>query len=197
MYAHIRMGEGIKMDENTSFSKFKKLAMLYIWRIQQSQAVIGIIFWSLTLTGVFYQYAQYYIDKYFKVGGMISGMVVFFFLTVLAILTVGFIFDKLKFWKEQNIVNVERSPYSLYKMTARDVHWVNHIWIPMMKSQAKTEPSLSEHVSFMERWVQKLLDDDPILRADVEMVEKWISDDSKKGWSEVAVQPEEKDGANT
>lgn len=91
----------------------KKRVMTGLWRVQQAQMVISIIFWSLTLTGVFYPYLR---DKWFDglLGAerVLEGMVLMFLLVVFLIVLFGLVYDKLKFWKEANIVIQERNPYT-------------------------------------------------------------------------------------
>lgn len=91
----------------------KKAVMIVLWRVQQAQMVISIIFWSLTLTGVFYPYVA---DKWFNsVLGpdrVLVGMALMFLLVVSLIVAFGLFYDKMKFWKEQNIVTQERNPYT-------------------------------------------------------------------------------------
>jgi uncharacterized membrane protein len=168
------------MDESARFGRIKKAIMLYVWRIQQSQTIIGIIFWSLTLTGVFYGYARYYIEKYLKVGGVLSGMVVFFFIVVLIIIFIGFLFDKLKFWKEQSIIATERNPYATYKLCAKEIYLVKKIWLPALKSLSKNDEEAREHIDATEKWIDRLLADDPVLKKDFDFVEHWVRHEEKE-----------------
>lgn len=170
---HLCEGERLT-DKKGRFSGAKKLLMVYLWRVQQSQAIIGIIFWSLTLTGVFYGYAKYYIERYFGVSGVISGLVVLFAITLISIIFVGYVFDKLKFWKEQSIVLTERNPYSTYKLCAKEISTVKKIWLPILKSLSKNDEEAREHVEFVEKWMDRLVADDPVLKKDVEFVERWV-----------------------
>jgi hypothetical protein len=60
-------------------------------------------------------------------------------MAILAILTlilwfVGFVWDrKLKLWKEQNVVSIERNPYSTIHMTPKEILSFNTIYIPWLK----------------------------------------------------------------
>lgn len=91
----------------------RKRVMTTLWRVQQAQMIISIVFWSLTLTGIFYPYirARFLNDligpKYVFVG---MGMI--FCFVIVSVLVFGWVFDRMKFWKEQAIVLQERNPYS-------------------------------------------------------------------------------------
>jgi hypothetical protein len=91
----------------------KKAIMTALWRVQQAQMVISIIFWSLTLTGVFYPYIRAkWFDGILGPDRVLEGMVLMFLLVVSLIVMFGLVYDKLKFWKEANIVIQERNPYT-------------------------------------------------------------------------------------
>ena len=91
----------------------KKKVMTGLWRVQQAQMVISIIFWSLTLTGVFYPYIRVkWFDDVLGPERVLEGMVLMFLLVVSLIVLFGLVYDKLKFWKEANIVIQERNPYT-------------------------------------------------------------------------------------
>lgn len=162
------------MGESARFGRIKKTIMLYVWRIQQSQTIISIFFWSLTLTGVFYGYAKWYIEKYLRVGGVISGMVVLFFIIILIVIFIGFLFDKLRFWKEQMIVATERNPYGAYKLCAKEIYLTEKLWLPTLRSLSKNDEEARTHVDAIEKWMDRLRAEDPTLKKDLEFVEHWI-----------------------
>lgn len=91
----------------------KKAVMIALWRVQQAQMVISIVFWSLTLTGVFYPYVRgKWFDSFLGPERVLEGMVIMFLLVIGLIVMFGLVYDKFKFWREQNIVIQERNPYT-------------------------------------------------------------------------------------
>lgn len=94
-------------------NRFKKSIMKTIWRVQQSQMVTSPIFWSLTLTGIFYDKVA---EKFNNFGlprsNMVGGVTIMFTIVVLSIMIFGFLFDKFQFWKEQQVVIIERNPFA-------------------------------------------------------------------------------------
>ncbi len=142
-------------------SKFKKTAMMYLWRVQQSQAVISIVFWGLTITGIFYPYFR---DKFHNFGlpeeWTFGGMLVIFLVVMVGVVAFGVIYDKLKFWKEQNIVVAERNPYASWKLLPMHMFWMD-IWLATAKTQQNRTPELDRTIAFAEAWLRRCEDTDP------------------------------------
>jgi len=87
--------------------------MKALWRAQQSQMVISIIFWSLTLTGIFYdKVAKKFNNFGLPQSNVFGGMAIMFSFVVIMILLFGYLFDRFQFWKEQFVVQIERNPYA-------------------------------------------------------------------------------------
>lgn len=94
-------------------NRFKKFVMKSLWRIQQSQMVISIVFWSLTLTGIFYDKVTERFNNFgLPESNVLGGVAIMFSVVVLSIITFGFFFDKFQFWKEQQVVIIERNPFA-------------------------------------------------------------------------------------
>jgi len=77
-------------------AQIRKGLMTYIWRIQQSQMLISIIFWSLTLTGVFYQYIAPLFDSILGIPqeNVLVGMFLLLFMVLFCVVLVGFVYDR-------------------------------------------------------------------------------------------------------
>jgi hypothetical protein len=91
----------------------KKTIMTMLWRVQQAQMMISILFWSLTLTGIFYPYIRVRIlNDLVGPSHVFLGMAMIFLFVVGLIVLFGYLYDRLKFWKEQVMVAQERNPFS-------------------------------------------------------------------------------------
>lgn len=148
-------------------NKFKKVIMKYLWRIQQSQMVISIIFWSLTLTGVFYPYVR---EKFRNFGlsqsNVFGGMAIMFFIVVFLIITAGLLFDRLRFWNEQMIISNERNPFGYGgRMNPRDIIFWRTIADPTDKNKER-----------LGKLIQRNLDDDPFVRESLEKIESELDE---------------------
>jgi|GEM_PF-1173999 len=174
---------------------FKKEMMKHLWRVQQSAGIINTIIWAATLTGVFYK--DYVKWRFYNFAIMIGqenntlffndtmGTILLFFVIFAGILLIGFIYDKSKIWKEQNIVSVERNPYTVsYKLSAKEVALVKHVYGPTLYAAAKNEAD-AERYLFIEKWIERVLEEDPALKNDVLKIEKAIMSQKLKNESEI------------
>lgn len=149
----------------------KKRFMELMWRMQQSQTLIGLIIWSLTLTGIFYPYLR---DKFgIDPSNVLLPMMGLFLLIFGTVICIGLLFDKLRFWKEQNIVLAERNPYAYYKFTARELQIMTLFMMALRELPARSE-ELVEERRFFELWLKKVVDDDPRIAREVQEVREWV-----------------------
>src|SRR3989304_2682133 len=103
----------------------KKALMTQIWRIQATQGIFSVFFWSLTLAGVFY---KEYVHVHFVNWGLVRddqvgiGTAILFLLVLLTFLALGVLYDVgLKLWKEQTTVAYERNPFTQERIFPKEV----------------------------------------------------------------------------
>jgi hypothetical protein len=159
-------------------SMLKKRLMEFMWRLQASQTIIGIIFWPLTLTGIFYPYIRERTDN-FGLGqeSVLGGMLILFSIIVLFIVIFGLIFDKLRFWKEQNIVLIERNPYASIKLNAKEIYWMK-MWSLALRANPGLSADLKKELELFDRWINYNLAEDIVLRNEVERIKMTISEEA-------------------
>lgn len=142
----------------------KKKVMKTFWRVQQAQMVISVAFWSLTLTGIFYPYFR---EKFNNWGlgqeNVFVGMAILFSLVVVAIIFFGYMYDKFKFWKEQQLVIVERNPYTSWKLNPIQTMWAE-MWVETARAIPDRTPELEAKIEFYEAWIRRLEQIDPWTR---------------------------------
>jgi hypothetical protein len=149
----------------------KKRLMELMWRMQQSQIIIGVLMWSLTLAGIFYPYMR---DKFGLDPSNVALPMFGLFLVILCgVILIGLAFDKLRFWKEQNIVLAERNPYTTYKFYPKEIHWAR-LWVALAKQQPNPPPEVRREIEFFESWIERLMAEDPYYRREVEDIERFV-----------------------
>ena len=157
----------------------KKGFMVQLWRIQQSQAIIGLFFWGLTLAGVFYPnyFHQHFVSLgIVRQGDYFLGTMILFLIVIGVFLLMGLIYDiVLRLWVEQSDVAVERNPYSKERLMAKDIVSWRRGNIAIMRQLARADPSIQEDIDFMEKWIDKSLATQKGLKEDVERIEAWIA----------------------
>ena len=152
----------------------KKAVMTQVWRIQQSQIIISILFWALTLAGVFYvAYVHpWFVDlRVVRGDQVLLGTMILFVIFLVAFLILGFVYDRVfQLWKEQTIVAIERNPYSTDKLMPKEiVMWRLHIEV--LRAVAKGNPEAESRVRIMEAWLDRQMKADPSLAAAVAHIE--------------------------
>jgi hypothetical protein len=152
----------------------RKRAMVYLWRAQQSGAIINImLLGTLTAATMYSNYIREWTNNYWVLGdSVLGGLAVTMVLIFLGVFGIGFAFDRLKFWREQNIVAIERNPYGSYKLTAKEIHWIR-LWMSATQAGNPSEAQ-KRTLSDFDQWVARSLAEDELLRREVEAVERWI-----------------------
>ena len=134
--------------------------LVQFWRVQQISMIASLTLLAVNLALTTNQYIAWRFSNSY-----IGTLVVLVILAIL-IWTFGYVWDrKLKLWKEQMVVSIERNPYSTMHMTPKEM--VSHItiWIPWLRERKMdaeadiwqkivdwnlvTDPSLKEIIDTM------------------------------------------------
>ena len=168
----MRLREGaLQLVKNTGV---RKRAMVYLWRAQQSGAIINImLLGTLTAATLYRSYLKDYFDNYgFPPEQELPGVVITMLMIFTAVFGVGFAFDKLKFWKEQSVVGVERNLYSSFKLMPKEIYWLR-LWISATQAGNPNEEQ-KKLIDLFETWIKRSMEEDELLRKEVDAVERWI-----------------------
>ena len=147
----------------------KKYAMTLIWRISQAGPLLSIFFWSTTLAGIFWPIVGFTnsglkgpVAQWLSDIGVppdrvtIIGLLLLFFLFAFAILTVGFLYDRVfKLWREQMYVAMDRNPYADNLLFRKEILQWEQYYLPLARAMYKVSP-------------------DPELKTAIERVEGWV-----------------------
>ena len=98
----------------------KKWAMRQYWRIQQSQAMISLGFWTATITLLVWPYVSWRFDSdetLLFIPMTYDGLISIAVLVLGIVLIAGFSYDvTFGLWRDHITVNQERNPFSTYKL---------------------------------------------------------------------------------
>jgi hypothetical protein len=155
----------------------KKTAMKHVWRLQQVGGILSVMMLSITNAllikdKVNYRFMPWYDGfglpsflDYDYVVSAVFAMAIF----VLALLA-GYLYDRtFQMWKAQNEVAVERNPYAKVMLTPKEIVIWRKNTIPMLRGLGK-----KDEADFMERWIDRILKENPMMRNDVAAVEAWV-----------------------
>ena len=167
--------------ENNSF--FRKWAMRQYWRMQQSQAVVGLLLWGTTITLLVWPYISWrfnsscdsglcFSDSIIGIPSTYIGLAVIFFSVMFAVLTIGFLYDQVfSLWTEWRSVDMERNPYVTYALSPN--------WVMMMALQAETlkrtspdDEAIVKQADWYLKWCEQYTEGEMFARA----VQRWDAD---------------------
>jgi len=150
----------------------KKWFMLQMWRIQQVAQIITIVLLSFNLAVLIQPQMEWrgwiFEEKYAAV--VFIMLVIFSFVWAFAL-----IWDmRLRMWREQQTVLVERNPYAKEKMAAKEIAIYEMLWLPLLEKMGKDDPKLQQAAADLRSWMDMLHKDDPILTKDLEDIYKFM-----------------------
>lgn len=98
----------------------KKWAMRQYWRIQQSQAMISLGFWTATITLLVWPYVSWRFNSdetFLLIPMTYVGLISIAVIVLGIVLIAGFSYDvTFGLWRDHITVNQERNPFSTYKL---------------------------------------------------------------------------------
>ncbi len=154
-------------------SGLQKQFMLLVWRFQQVNSMVIIVGLSMTLTLQLYPYVGWR----FSAIGLTSKhdwliMLILFIFTFSAAIIFGMIYDVvLKLWIPQSVVTIERQPYAKEKNAAKTILNRKFFYIPMLR-----KAGLEREADFNLKWIEHNMEEDKILREDVNRIIQWINE---------------------
>ncbi len=140
----------VTMKEEMLGKRIKGFAMRWIWRIQQIASISTLVITAITLTLSISNKIEW------RFGSLYLSALLTFALLASVILVLGYLWDvKGKFWVEQSEVVVERNPYMMYHMTAKEIVFNLTMWIPLWEAL-----KLDSRAKVMEDWTKKAMEVD-------------------------------------
>ena len=192
------MTTGAIQRENRPEHPIKKGVLLWVWRIQQIGAISTLLITAMTL-------AITLSDKFSlnqKMPPIVGPLLALLFLGSL-VMGLGFLWDKkFQMWKEQNVVNVERNPYYVFKMNPKEVVGYTDLWFPKIRSLKaiaesqsviarklglediakvtdKAALDLGQVLKEFEPWCDEQMRDDSVLAEQTKLLQEYLRDKAK------------------
>ena len=110
----------------------KKWLLVQFWRVQQIAMLASLTLLAVNLALTINQYIEW------RFSNSYIGTSIVIIVIAALIWTFGYIWDrKLKLWKEQMVVSIERNPYSTKHMTPKEIANYLTIWIPWLRERGK------------------------------------------------------------
>ena len=143
----------------------KNWFMLQVWRLQQVSQIVTLIMLTATLSGIIWGYVKYR-------GGIfqnsILGILLIAIIIGVAVWSFAIFWDlRLKLWRDQMHVLVEKNPYTHEKMAPKELFTFVITWIPIMENLAKDDPKVADSLKILKDWIKQEIAHDPHLVNDV------------------------------
>ncbi len=158
--------------------RMKKWFMLWMWRVQQVSQPL-----TLTLMAVNLALTVFGLIKWREGSPLsVSWIGVPLILTLLAFIILSFalIWDlRLKMWRDQATVLVERNPYSKEKMSAKEIMIYGVLWLPVLDDIGRRDPKAKIAAEALREWIRKASKEEPVMEKDLDDVFKYIGVERK------------------
>ena len=192
------MTTGAIQRENRPEHPIKKGILLWVWRIQQIGAISTLLITAMTLAIVVSDKLKLNDQLPPVIGPLLALAILGSFVAFL-----GFLWDKkFQMWKEQNVVNVERNPYYVFKMTPKEVVCYTDLWFPKIgslkaiaESQSviarklglediakvtdKAAVDLGQVLKEFEPWCDEQMRDDSVLAKQTKLLQEYLREKAK------------------
>jgi hypothetical protein len=145
--------------------RLKKWFMLQVWRLQQVAQIITLLLLAINLSLQLFGFIKWR-GEALKNPYLTIPLI---FLTLFAVIWIAAIYWdlRLKMWRDQATVLVERNPYTKERLNAKEMAQYGLIWIPVLERLGKEDKKLAETAEVLKGWIRREWKDDPVLVKDV------------------------------
>ena len=150
--------------------------MRQYWRIQQSQAVVSMAFWTTTLTLIIWPYAKWrfddscngslcFSDEILGISSTYFGLMIIGIIVLLTVFLIGYVYDVgFGLWKEHLTISTERNPFGVYLISPPTGLILAQTNL-LLKHLVPEDEDVQRHVAFVERWLEWNADEEIWARA--------------------------------
>jgi hypothetical protein len=154
----------------------KKWFMLQVWRIQQVAAILTMCLLALNLALQMYNFVDWR-QGIFETP--YSGVPIFILMIFAIIWGFSIIWDlKMKMWREQMAVTVERNPYAKEKLYAKEVAIMAFFQVPLLEYIGNKDPEMKHYSEAFKNWLDNVMKDDVALKEELDSLLKYIGMES-------------------
>jgi hypothetical protein len=140
--------------------EMKKWFMLQMWRMQQVATMLTLGMLAINLALQLYTYVGWR-EGVFKTP--YYGIPIFLFIIIVIVWSISIFWDlKMKMWRDQMAVTVERNPYAKEKLVSKEVVMMCRFWIPQLEKSGNHADA-----DYFRNWIKKELSTDPSLREEL------------------------------
>jgi predicted PurR-regulated permease PerM len=151
--------------------------MLQVWRLQQVAQLLTIILLALNLSLQLWGYVKW---RNGFLANSLTGVLSILLVLALVIWTFAYIWDRrLKMWREQTSVLIEKNPYMKERFSPKEVALYAMIWVPIMEHIGKNDTVLKANAEALKGWLKKELKADDISPKELEDILHYMGKERK------------------
>ena len=157
--------------------RIKKWFMLQVWRFQQISQVATLVMLSASLATTVWSLVKYR-------GGIFAnsfvGILVIMIIIGFTLWAFAIYWDlRLRMWRDQATVLVERNPYSKEKMAPKEIVLYAMTWLPVMEKLGENDPKMRAEAEAFRGWLRKASREEPGLERDMKEILEFIGEDAR------------------
>ena len=103
--------------------------MMWKWRFEHFQSILGPAFYITTLTLLVYPYLSWRLD------GLFYGLVLTWIGILILVMAAARLWDAFGLWREGQRANVRRNQFSQGALSPKEVMMMEKIWIPLLEKE--------------------------------------------------------------
>ena len=165
----------VRMEHARERTGLKKWFMLQMWRMQQIAQLATLALLAVNLSLQVYDFMSWR-GSVFETP--YTGVPLIALILVAIIWLFSIVWDlRMRMWREQHSVLVEKNPYTKEKMTAKEIAIYAYMWLPLMDRIGKDDPEVREAAKTVRAWLLKAYVEDPSLEGEVKEITDFIGKD--------------------
>ena len=157
--------------------RVKKWFMLQVWRLQQVAQLLTLVLLALNLSLQAWGYVKW---RSGFLANPLTGVLSILLVLAFLIWTSAYIWDRrLKMWREQISVLIEKNPYMKERFAPKEVALYALIWIPIMEHIGKNDPVLKANADALKNWLRRELKADDLSPKELEDILHYMGRERK------------------
>lgn len=143
----------------------KKWFMLQIWRFQQVSQILTLVMLAVNLSLMLY-------DRMSWRAGLFESPYTAIPILLLALVASMWAFAifwdlRMKMWREQATVLIDRNPYAKEKWIPKEIVLYELVWLPLFEKMGETDPRMKEGAKALREWIRKAEESEASISDDV------------------------------
>lgn len=150
----------------------KKWFMLQMWRFQQVSQIATLALLALNLALQMYNFVSWRGSVF---SSPYTAVPLILLILVAGIWAFAIFWDmRMKMWREQMAVVMERNPYAKERMYSKELVVYSMLWLPLLDHLGENDPKIKDSAEHLRAWLKQSYADDRSLEKEVGDILKYM-----------------------